>query len=186
MGTGSSYEHSHSVKAERLYPDLITAMPSILFVCLANRYRSPLAAAFFRHCLEQAADRGSWVVGSAGTWAQPGLHPEAMALKDARVRGLDIKSHRSRQVNAALLSQSNLVLVMEAGQKEALQVEFPKERDKIYLLSEVADSIPYDIPDPFGPDSGTHQEIANELFELIKRGFGNIYRLALDIQNILP
>ena len=77
--------------------------------------------------------------------------------------------------------KSNLVLVMEAGQKEALQVEFPRECHKIYLLSEVADSIPYDIPDPFGPDSGTHQEIAKELYELIKRGFGNICKLALDI-----
>ena len=74
---------------------------------------------------------------------------------------------------------------MEAGQKEALQVEFPKEREKIYLLSEVADGVPYDIPDPFGPDSATHQEIANELYELIKRGFENICNLAVDTQNIL-
>ena len=124
-------------------------------------------------------------MGSAGTWAQPGLPSEARALKDARDRGLNIKSHRSRQVNAALLSQSNLVLVMEAGQKEALQVEVPKDREKIYLLSEVTDGIPYDIPDPFGADSGTHQEISGELYELIKRGFENISRLALDIQNTL-
>ncbi len=185
MGTGSSYEHGHSVKVERLYPDLTTAMPSILFVCLANRYRSPLAAAFFRQCLEQNPDRGKWSVGSAGTWAQPGLPPEAVALKDARERGLDIKDHRSRQVNANILSKSNLVLVMEGGQKEALQVEFPKEGKKIYLLSEVADSIPYDIPDPFEPEGGSHQEIANELYELIKRGFEKICKLALEGQNIL-
>jgi len=44
---------------------------------------------------------------------------------------------------------------MEAGQKEALQVEFPKEREKIFLLSEAAEGVPYDIPDPFGPD-GAH------------------------------
>ena len=141
-------------------------MPSILFVCLANRYRSPLAAAFFCQCLEQASERGSWSVGSAGTWAQPGLPPDGRALQDARDRKLDIKSHRSRQVNAILLSQSNLVLVMEAGQKEALQIEFPKDREKIYLLSEVTDGISYDIPDPFGPDSGTHQEISNELYRV--------------------
>ena len=73
---------------------------------------------------------------------------------------------------------------MEAGQKEALQVEFPKEREKIYLLSEVADGIPFDFPDPFGPDSSTHQEIANELYELINRGFENICKLAFDTQNI--
>jgi len=138
-----------------------------------------LAAAFFCKFLEQAADRCSWSVGSAGTWAQPGLPPDARALQDAYNRGIDIKSHRSRQVNAILLSQSSLVLVMEAGQKEALQVEFPKERGKIYLLSEAAEGIPYDIPDPFGPDSGTHQEISNELYELIRQGFDNICSLAL-------
>jgi len=159
-------------------------MPSILFVCLANRYRSPLAVAFFGQCLEQSTNRGIWSVSSAGTWAQPGLPPDARAIKDARDSGLDIKAHRSRQVNAVLLSQSNLVLVMEAGQKEALQVEFPKEREKIYLLSEVADGIPFDFPDPFGPDSSTHQEIANELYELINRGFENICKLAFDTQNI--
>jgi protein-tyrosine-phosphatase len=75
---------------------------------------------------------------------------------------------------------------MEAGQKEALQVEFPKEREKIYLLSEVADGTLYDIPDPFDLESGTHQEIAIELYELIKQGFENICKLAIDIQNILP
>ena len=160
-------------------------MPSILFVCLANRYRSPLAAAFFSQWLGQAADRGSWSIGSAGTWAQPGLPPDARALQDARDKGINIKSHRSRRVNAALLYQSNLVLVMEAGQKEALQVEFPKEREKIYLLSEVADGIPYDIPDPFGPEGATHQEIADELYKLIKKGFDNICNLAIDTHNIL-
>jgi protein-tyrosine phosphatase len=154
-------------------------MPSILFVCLANRYRSPIAAAFFSKNLEQAADRANWSVGSAGTWTEPGMHPDARALQDARDWGLDIKSHRSRQVNANILAQSNLVLVMEAGQKEALQIEFPQEREKIYLLSEAAEGVAYDIPDPFGPEGVTHQEIANELNGLIKRGFNNICVLAL-------
>jgi len=133
--------------------------------------------------LEQASDRVSWSVGSAGTWAQSGLPPDARALQDARNRKIDIKSHRSRLVNAFLLSQSNLVLVMETGQKEALQVEFPKERGKIYLLSEVAEGILYDIPDPLGPNGATHEEIANELYELIKRGFENIRNLAMDFYN---
>ncbi len=122
-------------------------------------------------------------MGSAGTWTKQGLPPETRALQDARKWGMDIRTHRSRQVNAKILSQSNLVLVMEAGQKEALQVEFPKEREKIYLLSEVADGIPYDIPGPSGPDDATHQEIASELFALIKRGFKNICNFALVSHN---
>ncbi len=157
-------------------------MPSILFVCLANRYRSPLAAAFFNQCLEQEGSQPDWSVGSAGTWTKTGLPPDGRALQDARKWGLDIKAHRSRQVNADLLSQSNLVLVMEAGQKEALQIEFPQEREKVYLLSEVADGNPYDIPEPDVPDT-SHQEIAKELQELIKRGFVNICNLALATMN---
>jgi protein-tyrosine-phosphatase len=160
-------------------------MPTILFVCLANRFRSPLAAAFFYKHLEQAADRGTWSVGSAGTWTEPGLPPDTRALQDAKDWGLDIKAHRSRQVDDIILSQSNLILVMEAGQKEALQVEFPKEREKIFLLSEVAEGLPNDIPDPLGPNGATHQEVAMELYELISRGFENICHLALDIHYIL-
>jgi len=160
-------------------------MPSILFVCLANRFRSPLAAAFFCKYLEKVPDQSNWLVGSAGTWAQAGLPPDARALQDARDWGLDIKSHRSRQVNSVLLSQSNLVLVMEAGQKEALQVEFPKESKKVFLLTEVAGGVPYDIPDPFGPDGATHQEIANELEGLIKTGFEKICNFATSSLNAL-
>jgi protein-tyrosine-phosphatase len=159
-------------------------MPSILFVCLANRFRSPLAAAFFSHWLEQIADHGSWSVSSAGTWTETGLPADIRAIQDASNWGLDIQPHRSRLVDASILSQSDLVLVMEAGQKEALQIEFPKERKKICLLSEVADGAMYDIPDPFGPEDVSHQEIAIELFDLIHRGFKNIYNLALDSHNV--
>ena len=157
-------------------------MPSILFVCTANRYRSPLAAAFFCQCLEQAAVQGNWTVGSAGTWTKPGLAPDGRAVEDARTWGLNIKAHRSRQIDANIVSKYNLILVMEAGQKEALQIEFPKESGKVFLLSEVGDDNCYDIPDPFDPDGPTHQEITAELFSLIKRGFAKICSLALSIQ----
>jgi len=153
-------------------------MPAILFVCLANRYRSPLAAAIFCKCLEQHADRDDWIVGSAGTWAQPGLPADSRAVKDARERGLDIKSHRSRPITANLLHHSNLVITMEGGQKEALQVEFPAEGRKIFLLSEVVDGVSYDVPDPNDLDA-SHKEIAKELEALIGRGFKNICNLAL-------
>lgn len=48
-------------------------MPSVLFACTANRFRSPIAAARFSHCLQNEVDVQDWRVGSAGTWAEPGL-----------------------------------------------------------------------------------------------------------------
>jgi protein-tyrosine phosphatase len=161
-------------------------MPSVLFVCQANRFRSPLAAAYFVHCLEQqVADRESWSVGSAGTWTEEGLPAESSAIKFASGWGLDLKAHRSRQVNANIISQSNLILVMEASQKEALQIEFPKERSKTFLLSEMVDGKLRTIPDPFGPEGVPYQEIILEIFDLIKHGFDRICQLALDTQNTI-
>jgi protein-tyrosine-phosphatase len=159
-------------------------MPSILFVCLANRFRSPLAAAFFSHRLESLAEPGNWTVSSVGTWTKSGFPADARAIQDAKNWDIDISAHRSRQVDADILSRSDLVLVMEAGQKEALQIEFSKERDKIYLLSEATEGVLYDIPDPFGPLGVPHMEIAIELYDVIERGFGNICNLAFSSQKV--
>ena len=153
-------------------------MPSVLFVCTGNRYRSPLAAAIFKKCLGEVKDRNEWIVGSAGTWTKSGLPPDSRAIRDAKRLGLDLKPHHSRQVDASLLAQSNLVLVMEAGQKEALQIEFPAEREKIHLLSEVVDGTAYDILDTFGLGEDAGQDDVQELSGMIISGFKSICALA--------
>lgn len=37
---------------------------------------------------------------------------------------------------------------MESGQKEVLELEYPKSAKEIYLLNEAVGGIAYDIPDP--------------------------------------
>lgn len=153
-------------------------MPSILFVCTGNRYRSPLAAAVFRNCLEKTPDQAAWQVASAGTWTEAGQPADPRAVREARRLGLDLSSHASRQVDASLIAQSNLVVVMEANQKEALQVEFPAKQRKIYLLAEIIGEISYDILDTFEREKEISQENAREISDLISRGFEKIYTLA--------
>ncbi|MBI4762515.1 MAG: hypothetical protein ACOYYF_01160 [Chloroflexota bacterium] len=153
-------------------------MPSVLFVCTANRFRSPLAAAFFRKELEQTSFAvHQWKVDSAGTWAAPGLPalPETSLL--ARQYDLDLTRHRSKSVTAPLLTDQNLILVMEAGQREALQTEFPLISERIHLLSWAAEGRNYDIPDAvYSLDA--MQEITAMLHDLIQKGFSNICSLA--------
>jgi protein-tyrosine phosphatase len=153
-------------------------MPSVLFVCLANRFRSPLAAAYLHRCLEKFPGSEDWSIESAGTWTEEGLPADKRALKEARGWGIDLKNHHSRQVDAAMIARNNLILVMDAGQKEALQIEFPKARSRIYLLSEMADDTSRDVADPYGPGRVPHNEIIVDLFDLIKRGLDRIIRLA--------
>ncbi len=151
-------------------------MPAVLFVCTANQFRSPLAAAYFDSRLKEAGIAAGWVTGSAGTWIeQPGgAHPRA--IRAAQQAGLDLSEHRAREVTSAILADADLILTMEAGQKEALQIEFAAQREKIFLLSEFSTGKTYDIPDP-ARDRFVHaDEIAAHLFSEIDRAFPVILR----------
>src|SRR3989304_4135360 len=101
-------------------------MPSVLFVCTANRFRSPLAAAWFQRCLEQEAGAQNWSVGSAGTWTDPGraVIPSAKWITDHF--GINLESHKAVRINRGLLAQYDLILVMENSHQEALLIEFPE------------------------------------------------------------
>ncbi len=151
-------------------------MTQILFVCTANRYRSVIAAACFKDELSRREQENGWSVLSAGTWTTDGLPPMKDAIQRAKQIGLDIQEHRSRVVTGDLLQQADLVLVMESGHKEALQVEFPACREKILLLSEAAKGILYDISDPLGNPSNL--DVVPEICEMIHTGFDNICALA--------
>lgn len=156
-------------------------MPFVLFVCTANRFRSPLAAAFFRGALKNSAGEDAWRVDSAGTWAAPGLPPLAEVSLIARKYGLDLTWHRSKPVTEALLSASDLILVMESGHREALQAEFPSVDGRIFLLSQAAEDRTYDIPD-LTDSVDAMFEIAANLSDLIQMGSENICRLAGDLR----
>lgn len=153
-------------------------MPSVLFVCTANRFRSPLASAFFRKALDLSAMRGQWDVDSAGTWALPDLPVLPAVSLIASSHDLDLARHRSKPVTGGLLASQDLVLVMESGHREALQHEFPSTAERIHLLSQVVEGRTYDIPDLTG-SMETIAEIGEELNDLIQKGLVNICDLAL-------
>jgi protein-tyrosine phosphatase len=158
-------------------------MPSILFVCTANRFRSPLAAAFLKQVLEEVyGGSHSWVVGSAGTWAQPGQPVLPVVLEVARHFGVELAPHRAARVNGKLLAEYDLILVMQASQKEALQVEFPALADNIYLFSNVVERGAYDIPDLYSSEQEA-MEVGQDLNELVRRGWERICVLAGAIHN---
>ena len=153
-------------------------MPSVLFVCTANQFRSPIAAACFTKLLARENLTGKWRVESAGTWAQSGLGAPGFAIRVARSLGLaGLEGHLTRQVEQALLDQFDLVIGMETGHKEALCREFPSACQRLFLLSEIVEGIPYDIPDPAGPGVDA-ADIGREIFTLVARGKEKIISLA--------
>ena len=160
-------------------------MPSILFVCTGNRYRSPIAAAAFLRKAKEAKLGDQWVVRSAGTWTTPGLPPIDAAVRTAGALGLDIAGHKTTPISQKDFEEYDLVLVMEAGHKEAILNEFSQSRGRVFLLTEVATNIAYDIPDPLqSEERGEADKIAAEICNLIDVGFEKITRLASHLRQV--
>lgn len=151
-------------------------MAHILIVCTANICRSPVGEALLRDRLQQ---RGleQWTIESAGTWALWTRGASQFSIDVCEKMGLDISGHQSRMINETLLKQADLVLCMEAGHVEALQVEFPSHAGKVYLLSEMAGR-PYSIHDPYGESLAVYQQMAVQLSSLIDNGLERIIELA--------
>ncbi|MGD2179092.1 MAG: low molecular weight protein arginine phosphatase [Anaerolineae bacterium] len=152
-------------------------MTTILVVCTGNLCRSPMAAALLRARLNQDKERQDWRVVSAGTWAPEGRPASAYAIAEMLELGIDMRAHRSRTVDEALMRSADLILVMTQNHAEALSVAFPGQIDKVYLLSEMVRET-YDIPDPYGGTRLEYSHVAKELEQLIDAGYDRIVSLA--------
>jgi protein-tyrosine phosphatase len=69
-------------------------------------------------------------------------HAEALM----RERGIDISSHKARQLTAEMIHDADLILVMETGHKKAIEAENATARGKVFRLGEWRDT---EIDDPF-------------------------------------
>ena len=116
----------------------------ILVVCTGNICRSPVAATMLQQRLPRLT------VDSAGLGALVGHPVDPQARRLAEADGLDVDAHEARQLDADLLGEADLVLVMTDGQRQALATRWPEARGKTLLLGKWLDSLnSTDIPDPY-------------------------------------
>jgi protein-tyrosine-phosphatase len=91
-------------------------MPSILFVCTGNIFRSMTAEYALRVMLDP---RSPIRASSAGTMAIPqAMHPDVRAY--IVQRGIDPSLHQQRKVSAELLRASDLVIAMSTDHQAFL------------------------------------------------------------------
>jgi protein-tyrosine phosphatase len=87
-------------------------MRSILFVCLGNICRSPLAEGYARHRIEALGL--DWRVDSAGTGSwHVGEAPCERSIAIARKHGIDISAQRARQITPADAKRFDLILALD-------------------------------------------------------------------------
>jgi len=119
-------------------------MHSVLFVCLGNICRSPLAEGIARDLVRK--NDMKVVVDSAGTgdW-HIGEPPCENSIKVAKLHGIDISDLRARQVSLEDLAQFEVIVALDENNKKTLQ---KMGRDDILKLGDFGYD-GKDVPDPY-------------------------------------
>lgn len=136
----------------------------ILFVCLGNICRSPLAEGIFADVAAARGAAGRYVVDSAGTGAwHLGSPPDPRSIAVAARHGIDISGQRARRVAVEDFRRFDLILAMDRSNLADLRALEPSGTTaRVALFLEFAGGGATDVPDPYygGAD-----------------GFGQVYRM---------
>jgi protein-tyrosine phosphatase len=144
----------------------------LLFVCLGNICRSPMAEGVFRRVAEQEGALHLFDIDSAGLgdW-HVGQAPDTRAQTAAQNRGVDISGQSARQIRPADFSRFDLLLAMDGSNyQELVQLAPSDARHKIRRFLDFAPHAgTQDVPDPFyGGAEGFDQAL--DLIEEAARG----------------
>lgn len=106
----------------------------VVFVCTANRCRSPSAEALLR-----AAVESELAIESFGLHARPGLPPPLETLQALEEYGLDLSAHRSRGLDDANLQEADVVIGFERHHVASAVVDHAVANERAFLLTELVD-----------------------------------------------
>lgn len=128
----------------------------ILFVCLGNICRSPLAEGIFKNLLEKENLTESFFVHSAGTghW-HIGEAPDIRTQQTAAKHGLDISQHKGQQVHARIFQEYDYVIAMDKDNERILKNMSAQTQNKhaqILMMRQFDPMAPTKdapVPDPY-------------------------------------
>ena len=125
---------------------------SVLFVCMGNICRSPMAHGYFEHLVRQAGLEQQIQVDSAGTHAyHVGNPPDTRALQTAQRRGIDLSAQRARKALREDFHTFDYVLAMDRDNHALLAELCPEGQEhKLRLFLEFAPQLgEREVPDPY-------------------------------------
>lgn len=138
----------------------------VLFVCMGNICRSPMAEAVFRHQVAEAGLADRFVIDSAGTggW-HVGEPPHHGTLAVLARHGIDPGNQRARQITRADFDRFDYIVAMDEENLADLRRLRRDGRAQISLLLEHTSETPYrEVPDPYYTGGFDH------VFDLVEAG----------------
>ena len=157
-------------------------MKNILFVCTGNTCRSCMAEGILRDILNKANKDKKFSVSSAGVFANIPTGASKYAIQVLKNGwGIDISSHKSKQLSKQDIKNADIILTMSRTHKYIILSTQKDSIGKVFTLKEYVkpNGANADIKDPYGGTYDDYKVCANEIKEYIQM-FLEKYERGLD------
>lgn len=137
----------------------------VLFVCLGNICRSPLAEGIFNHLLAELNLSHFNSCDSAGTASYHiGKLPDERSIKVAKQHGIAL-THKARQFNINDFYDFDLIIAMDRNNFRDITLQMPANARATVKLMRDFDNKPenHDVPDPYYGDFKDFETVYNML-----------------------
>jgi protein-tyrosine phosphatase len=160
------------------------SMIKVLFVCLGNICRSPMAEAVFRHYVKEAGLADKIAVDSAGTgdW-HTGSPPHRGTRNVLTANRISYEGITARQITPSDMKDSHYIIVMDEQNKRDVErllgYAYGEKRPHIgKLLDFAANAGKRDVPDPYY--TGNFEET----YELVTDGCRGLLKHIIEKENL--
>ncbi|QOR00777.1 low molecular weight protein-tyrosine-phosphatase [Campylobacter sp. 2014D-0216] len=126
-------------------------MTKIIFVCLGNICRSPMAEFIMKDLVNKTNLNDRFSICSAGTSGYhdgEDMHYQTKALLHRK--NINTKGFYSRKLNALMCEENDLIVVMDNANYNDVVKNFPNYKHKIQKITSYAKDLGYnEVPDPW-------------------------------------
>jgi len=147
-------------------------MKRILFVCLGNICRSPLAKSIFNHKIKEAGLVNIFECDSCGTSNYHiGSAPDERTIKNSLKNGVQI-NHAARQLTDQDFKTFDLILAMDKSNYDNI-LQLPSASDNLHKIKMMREFDPLergDVPDPYYGEEKDFQQV----FDILHRSVENL------------
>jgi L-threonylcarbamoyladenylate synthase len=152
------------------------AIPLVLCVCTGNTCRSPMAEGALKTMLRQQGLHDEFDVESAGLAAVSFGSAAEDAQAVAWERGIDLSTHRPRQLTPEMTQEADIILVMNERQRRRLGVIDPYARDRTHIVRKLSTELKggsvvgsREIDDPWGRSPAAHRKVLKMIWNDLEK-----------------